>query len=435
MASPVYVWHGSSQDDADATWNSATIAYLTLELALAAVDAGGTVSVASEHSQTQASKLTLSSANGTNASPITIISVDKDNSDAYLPMIDDAAPGKIETTGANSIEVYGAEIYLGLTITSGRDIAFLGNGKNLKLYDCELSSGNQVYMNAGGYDAELYIENSNLYFTGNGYISFNQSCRFHWKGGTFSLSGGSVNTNLFLPGGSRNGAILVEDVDFQGLDAGDYLVKTDADTVWDVLFKRCKVPAALAGLANGAITGSALKVKFHLVSSSDIIYQLQENYYEGQINEDTATYYQATYDGTNNYSIKMVSSANAKEWIRPLRFKLADLWADTNPTLTVELNTDNVVLQNDEFWIEIEYPDGTTGALGGIDQTSRPATITTTPANLTTSAVAWTEAFGTEKPQKIEETISGGQAGIHTVWACLGKPSTTVYVCPKITVT
>ena len=115
MASPVYVWHGSSQDDADATWNSSTIAYLTLELALSAVDAAGIVYVASEHSQTQASALSLGSTNGTLAAPVKIISVDKDASDAYLPMVDDGSPGKIETTGANSISITNSDIYIGFS--------------------------------------------------------------------------------------------------------------------------------------------------------------------------------------------------------------------------------------------------------------------------------------------------------------------------------
>jgi len=435
MASPVYVWHGSSQDDADATWNSATIAYLTLELALAAVDAGGIVYVASEHSQTQATALTISSANGTVASPVTIISVDKDNSDTYLPMVDDVAPGKIETTGNNSITMSGLDIYIGLKFISGDDILQATvAGTMLWCYNCFFSIADYLLIGSSGYDSVTYWEDCDYEQVTAGGISGNNSYRFIWKRGTFSFNGGSISNYLITPNSSRPSSILFEDVDIQDLDGDDALVNIGMDALTNIMFKRCKVPAAMGGLITGAITGPGVSAKFHSVSSSNIIYQLQENYFEGQINEDTATYYQATYDGTNEYSIKMVSSANAKEWTRPLRFKLAEIWCAANPTLTVELNTDNVVLQNDEFWIEIEYPDSTTGALGGLDQTSRSATITTTPANLTTSAVAWTEAFGTEKPQKIEETISGGQAGVHTVWACLGKPSTTVYVCPKITV-
>ena len=36
---------------------------------------------------------------------------------------------------------------------------------------------------------------------------------------------------------------------------------------------------------------------------------------------------------------------------------------------------------------------------------------------------------------KVEETIAGGADGMHTIWVCLAKPSTTVYVCPKVDVT
>ena len=434
MATPVYVWHGSSQDDADATWNSATIAYLTLELALAAVDADGIVYVASEHSQTQESALTLGSTNGTLANPVTIISVNKDDSDAYLAMVDDAAPGSVATTGNYTITINKSDIYIGLTFNTGMDLSFYVQLGHQLMKNCLFKVTRTTIIGGALYYMFVMWENCIYERTsGDRNITIGYEATFIWRGGTYKHNGGSTIGNVFDLNNARDGTIDVSGVDFQDLDAGDYLVDTE-NIGWKIWFKRCKVPAALAGFISGTIAHQGYTAKFHSVSSSDIIYQLQENYYEGQINSDVATYYQATYDGTNEYSIKMVSLATAKEWVRPLRFKLAEIWADANPTLTVELNTDNVVLQNDEFWIEIEYPDSTTGALGGLDQTSRSATIVTAPANLTTSAVAWTEAFGTEKPQKIEETISGGQAGIHTVWACLGKPSTTVYVCPKITV-
>ena len=434
MASPVYVWDGSSQDDADATWNSSTIAYVLLETALAAVDAGGTVYVASEHSETVASDTYVGSTNGTNALPVKVISVDKDNSDTYLAMVDDAAPGKIEYSDNSDCTFTGADIFIGLTFTVTDDMNFQTSGKDMMFYNCRFTVDDVIAFKSSIGNCVVYWENCDVEQITDGYFNFASiSMFFHWKGGSYYWNGGS--SGWFMnPSASKPCTILIEDVDFQDLDAGDVFLNATYMTNADVTFKRCKIPAGIGTLVNLPIVNSGFKVRLHSVSSSDIIYQLQENYYTGQINEDTATYYQATYDGTNEYSIKMVSSANAIEWIRPLRFKLAEIWCAANPTLTVELNTDNVVLQNDEFWIEIEYPDSTTGALGGLDQTSRPATIVTAPANLTTSAVAWTEAFGTEKPQKIEETISGGQAGIHTVWACLGKASATVYVCPKITV-
>ena len=430
MPALLRVWDGGDNSDG-LTWATA---YQNITTAHTNIDADGFIRVASEHQQTVAASLTLESANGTVANPVTIISVDKDNSDAYLAMRDDVAPGKIETTGAGSnMNMDGNDIYIGVTLNVGNDLNFYYAGHPKLMIDCKFSVNDNILIGATSSNYSVIWENCHLEQITVGSFSIDHCPYFIWKGGSYTWNGGAVGSSLFYY--NSGGLILrVSDVDFQDLDAGDRLFRASVNAIYDVVFKRCKVPAALGGLIDAIPTIPGNSAKFHSVSNSDIIYQLQENYYEGQVNEDTATYYDATYDGTNGYSVKMVSTVNSKEWTRPLRFKLAEIWASANPTLTVELNTDNVVLQDDEFWIEIEYPDGTTGALGGLDQTSRMTNITDPPANLTTSTAAWTEAFGTEKPQKIEVTIANGQAGIHTIWACLGKPSSTVYVCPKVVV-
>ena len=191
---------------------------------------------------------------------------------------------------------------------------------------------------------------------------------------------------------------------------------------------------------NNGPTGGGCEVKFHSVDDGDNIHTFKEYYFEGLIESDTAVYLDATYDGSNGYSAKMTSNANAIEWTRPLRFKLADIYVDaTGKTLTVETLTDNVTLQDDEFWIEVEYPDSTTGALGNILDT-KPATIFTTPSNLTASSKGagdWTGESGTPVYQKVTADFTGvadEAVGVYTVWACLAKPSTTVYVDPFITV-
>lgn len=431
MASPVYVWDGSAQDDSDATWNSSTISHLTLEAALAVVDANGRINIASEHIQTQSGVLSLGSANNN----VTIVSLDKDNSDAYLAMRDDVAPGSIAATGgAGDISFTNSDIYIGLTFSAGDDINYITNDIEYRAIDCKFRVADNCTVGTGNEDASLYWEDVIYEQVTAGRFLVGGST-FIWRGGTFSFDGGSVSTQLFEAIASRGGVVIVEDVDIQDLGAGDSLVSL-TNTTLNVLIKRCKVPSALGGLLAAAPTGEASSAKFHSVSNSNIIYQFQENYHFGQINEDTSIFLDATYDGTNGYSAKMVSSSNALEWVRPLKFKLAEIWATANPTITVELIIDSATtLNDDDVWLEIEYPDSTTGALGGFDNTSRAATIVTTPIELTTSgkgAGDWTGEGGTAKFYKIAVTISSGQAGVHTIWACLAKPSTTIYVDPKI---
>ncbi len=442
MASPVYVWDGSSQDDADATWNSSTIAYLTLVLALVNVDAGGIIYIASEHTETSAIDVTFTSTNGTLALPVTIISVDKDASDAYRRMDNDT--GKIELTGASSFTFGGFDIYVGLYFDStAEDFNLTIGGSFIKFFDCKIEVDRLLSASAGtSNDSKFTFEKCDFIFDG-------VNSNFNFQGGEIRVSGGTISctgtvpTELFsLPSTSRATILDVFDLTITGIDAGDSLVEGGRDTGNIVLFKRCKIPAGIAGLITAAPIGEAGNFKFHSVSSSDIIYQFQENYYAGQVNEDTGIYLDATYDGSNGYSAKLVSNANAIEWTRPLRFKLAEIWvAATGKVLTVELMTDNVTLQNDEFWIEVEYPDSTTKALGNILST-RMADITDAPANLTASgkgAGDWTGEGGLGTPVYLKTTadftgVADEAVGIYTVWACLAKPSTTIYVCPKIDV-
>lgn len=427
----MYVDDGGSNTAPYDTWAKAAVKLAT---ALAAQAAGETVYIGSDHVETEGANLTLACTNGTSASPIKVISADRTSGEppaTYQNMVDGG--GSVNSGATFDIVFTGSAIHVGLFFTNGDDITMSDADCDLFFEDCKIRLNNLLTFGGLG-DQLISWRNVALVCTGPVYLR-NTGARFVWSGGSLSFDGGSINGGLLNPIG-RGGIAVIEDVDLSGLVAGDYLIKTPNNVTHQILFKRCKLNAALAGVLSAAIAGAGVVVKVHSCSSSDIIYQLEEQYFEGALYSDTSTYRNsaATYDGTNEYSIKMVSSANAIEWVKPLRFKLAEIWCSANPTLAVELNIDNVVLQNDEFWIEIEYPDDTIGAYGKIDRTSKPTNVLTAPANLTTSAVAWTEAFGTEKPQKISETIAGGQAGIHTVWACLAKPSTTVYVCPKVDV-
>ena len=434
----LYVNDGGSDTSPYDTWAKAAN-LMASALADAACVAGSTIYLQSDHVETYSADTTLLSANGTSDSPITIISVTNTNEPPEAADIQTmtVGGGKMDgkTNGAYDIRLSGYDVWIGLEFIAGDNLEIPNASVNITLINCKLIVDDILIIGTNYSSAAIkyiYFENVDVRFVTSGSFLINGS-GFYWKGGSFGFDGGST-TNLFNLHEASGGWVIIEDIDIQDLDSSDYLV-SDISGGRDFLLKRCKVPAAANYMNSGPI-GGACKVRFHSVDNGNFIHRFNEYYFEGNIMDDVATYRNsaATYDGTNEYSVKLTSNANAIEWSRPLRFKLADIWCAANPTIAVELNTDNVVLQNDEFWIEIEYPDSTIGALGKIDQTSRPATILTTPANLTTSSVAWTEAFGTEKPQKIEETILGGQAGIHTVWACLGKPSTTVYVCPKMDV-
>jgi hypothetical protein len=116
-------------------------------------------------------------------------------------------------------------------------------------------------------------------------------------------------------------------------------------------------------------------------------------------------------------------------------------WLDAGAqTITAYINHDAVGggtagdLQNDEFWIEVSSANEASPASSlGIRRTTLPATVLTAPADLTNDTEAWTSAKSV-KQHAVTATITPTEAGPVSVVFCLGKPSVTVYVDPKIEV-
>ena len=394
MASPVYVWMDSAQDDSDATWNSSTIAYTDIEAALAAVDANGIVYVASIHTETSsAADLTLNSANGTLANPIKIISVDKTD-DTFETMMDGG--GYFQRTGTTyDINIDGNDIWIGCYFDSGDDIDISGDQAYQKFIHCKFKSADNFDYGSGNCESACYLEDVEIETTTIAGIILGGG-RFEWKGGTYTQTG-TNNTAIInkLSSLNRSSPIIIEDVDFSSVDSGDALVMGAASANDETIINRCKVWANMVWAYNTTTTpGRVLKATS--CSASDIIYQFHEEHSEGTVDDETSIYLNATYDGTNEYSVKMVSDATyTKEWVRPLRYDLPSFYASANPTLTVEFVLDDATaLNDDDLWIEIEYPDGTTGALGLIDKSSKMTNITDTPSAVTSSSVSWTGTGG-----------------------------------------
>ena len=429
----MYVYDSASSTAAPYdTWDKAAV---TLDIALAAQAVGGIVWVASDHAEEEGANYTLAATNGTSASPIRVISADRTSGEppaTYQTMV--AGSGLIYAGATYDLVFTGAAIFIGMNFKNGDDITMTDEDKDLYFIDCKIQIFDLIQIGSKG-DTALIWRDVDLVCLDSVYIALNAS--FQWEGGTLTFDGGSIDTGLFRAAG-RGGYVKVSDVDMSALANNDYLIHTPADLTYEYTFKRCKL-GSYSGLTSAAITGSGVIVKVHHSANANEIYQLEEEYFEGSIYSDTGVYLDATYDGTNGYSAKMVSSANVIEWVKPLKFKLAEIYIDaTGKTLTVETLTDNVTLQNDEFWLEVEYPDSTTKALGNILKT-KSETILTAPANLTASGVTWTEStIGTPVEQKVvadfsSESVTDEAAGVYTVWACLAKEA-TVYVDPKITV-
>lgn len=413
---------GGSDTSPFDTWAKASNDLLA---AIAVVSAGETVFVASRH--TESATTPDLTGPGTEADLVRIVSATAGTS-TYETMV--AGGGKITITSTSTMPAYA--VCEGLYFANARFEAFAGYRIFL---DCKFDSTR--WLLAGTSDAHILFKNCAIDTSD----AADALC-FGVKRGMLRVIGGSITGNAdaslttLVNFGDLAGNFSMEDCDMSGWTGSDYLATFGDDDHCVAKFTRCKFPTSQLYLPATPIGLQSLIAES--CSNSNIIYQFHHEVSQGTVDDDTANYLAAKYDGTNGYSAKMVSNTNAHEILNPLRFKLADIWNPTaNATVTVNVIHEGVGggtagdLQDDEFWIEVVAPDSTTGALGKTIS-SAPASSLATPADLTNNSEAWTEVLTGEVKQQAQVTLSGDQAGILTVWACLGKPSVTVYVDPKV---
>lgn len=239
-----------------------------------------------------------------------------------------------------------------------------------------------------------------------------------------------------LQGGSRTAFLFVYDSDLSGFTTG----------VWDISnssfdgkfgLYRCKVKSSPTW-----VNGTYGNTKQFIADSCDdgtiSVPPLGLTYFRSEFGEVESSLSQYRTGGAddgeqaNAYSFEMASNANALELYNPLEITLAKRWVDTgSQTITVYVAS-GTTLQDDEFWVEVSSPDeGGSPTAQGTYQTTRAAPQAT-PANLTTDSGSTWNGSGVGTKQKIDVSINPAVAGLVEVKAFLAKPSTTIYVDPKI---
>lgn len=368
---------------------------------------------------------------GTQLAPNYIICLNSGTDVAATTAIEEAIGG---TSG--DLRLGGNFISIGVNYIAG---AYLEISKTLsdqqRFSDCYMKCGNNstaayTIEIVGGTEGLTELNNVDLKFNGSGQsINWTSSTTFLWNGG--SVIADSTAPYVLFNAATYPGYITITGVDLSLVSTAlidDTGVSEPAGGT-NFKFHNCLLHASVA-LSQDTIV-SVVDAKMHGCddATGDDPLRFEEiQHQRGSIYSDTGVKVTAS-----DLSAKLVATGNGEPFFDPLTFDLVEMYMDANPTIRVELNIDNVELKDNECWIEIEYPDDDNPALRNFDRTSKGAYDSTT--TLQTSTVAWTESFGTEKPQYIEETISGGSAGLHKVKLCLARSSaTTLYADPDVTV-
>jgi hypothetical protein len=102
-------------------------------------------------------------------------------------------------------------------------------------------------------------------------------------------------------------------------------------------------------------------------------------------------------------------------------------------TVSAEILTNGVTLTDAECWIEVSYYGSSSSPVLSYIADVK-TNVFSTAANQSASTAVWISAPGTPVTQKLSVTFTPQQKGFISAVVKLAKPSTTVYVCPKLEV-
>lgn len=440
----IYLRSSDGSDASDGlTWANAKA---TLAAALTAAGAGGRVFVSDGHAESNAADVTLASP-GTAAAPVHILCVD-DTGDPEPPTALSTG-AVVAATSTYDISISGFAFSYGVDYKVGTN-GSTSNAANInmnsgspwawKIESCTVGlysdgAGSRILIGAKTSSADdqlLELRNVTINFGATGQ-TINHWCPIRWFGGATS---GTAPTVLF----TRTDYLAAPPVEVRGVDlsalgSGKSLVSASPALIGSYLFENCKLGSSVSAIS-GTIAGQGgISVELVNCDSSDTQTRFESYQYAGTVlGETTIKRTGGASDGTTGFSRNMTTNANS-DFYFPLVMGDVAIWNETTGspvTATVHCVTDNVTLTDAECWLEIEY-QGTAGYPLASFSNDRAASPLATPAAQTTSTETWTTTgLSTPVYQKLEVTFTPQEKGWVRARVCIAKPSTTVYVCPKI---
>ena len=417
--------------------SSWTNAWTSISSATSAVG-GDIVLLASNHNEVYSGTLTVTFPSTPNTSPVRIISADTSTN-----LRSNGAT--ITTSGNGSLNLQGCFVYYGVTFVSSWSHKITNEGGVSEFYECRfegLSGGGAPFYSQG-------VTITNSYYYG---IAVFDSCIFDFTN-TYGNSdayrrinadtGKAVVKNCtFVNPASANSTFRVSG--FQSYSAFD-VINTDLSSLasqfadstkrsFDIKVIGCNLPS---NYSVGSITNPCGNIYLENCSVGSISSPstgIEKHSRQGIQTTSTSEYRSnGASDGSSNFSLSLETNANAQEGdtVGSLESTVISKYVNAgSQTITVYL-AGGASLNNDDFWIQVESPSELASPTAqGKFRTTKPEPLAT-PTALASDTSTWT-GTGVGTVQKIEVPISPTIAGTVTVRCHLAKPSTTVYVDPKL---
>ncbi len=416
------------------TWAKAATTFL---VAVDAASAGDRIIIGHDHAEDPGGSVTYTFP-GTGASPNIVISATSAASGTTITYnIADNIQIDNSTTAVD-ILIGGTAYFYGVDLKCGDD--FITTILNTRLYfeDCTIRlDGSASVWSMGNASGQQVIDclNTNLALTNASATSgldLNMVL-LKWRGGTISHAG--TQPIALFNSGDRTAFINMAGVDLSAITTALVDVSDVADYV--VEFHHCLLNSGVA-LTVGTIVsqGTIVLMSGCDDSTGNDLHRLEHVDYWGSTVHDDDIFRTTggASDGATPISWKMVSTANAAEFTEPTKSPRIYAWVDStgSTTFTVQCLWDSVTnIQDDEVWLEIEFLEASADTDSAFAD-DRMTDITSTPADQTTNATAWTETLTNDNEFALAVTVTVNRVGPVIARVCLAKPSTTIYVDPKI---
>jgi hypothetical protein len=422
-----YVYSGAVGAADGTTWADA---YVTLTAGLAGIGAGDTLWVAHDHAESTAGAVTLTGP-GTVASPCRVLCV---NRAGTVPPVaaDLATTATCSTTGASNLTLAGYYYVEGIIFSAGdgANTAVLTITSSFaRLKNCALRLGGNAgtLRITGASTARSILNNVTVQFAAVGQ-SIQNGGICTWRNTATAISGATIPTVLFT--GSPSGKLRLEGVDLSAVGSGKTLFG-NVTNMCDVELINCKLEDDATKRSAQTSTGHDVK----LVRSSETgNYKFERfNYLGDETTEITVIRTGGSSDGTQGYSKKIVTTANAKPH-NPFEALPIEIWndvEDVSRTVTVYgIWGGGAVPDDDEIWIDVDYMAHATSPQFST-VSSGMATVLSTPASVDASSETW--GGGTTDFQ-MSVDFTPAQKGPVQIRVRAGVASSTFYICAKPTI-
>jgi len=386
---------------------------------------GDTVLVASDHNEVTDSA-TYRYATGSIQAPVCITSVNKATG-AYTK-----GAAVRQSNAAGDIILDGNAKFSGLELTAPRNFTFAQN-ETTKCFDCDFirtsnanasfgfgsnNSESAVYFESCLFDSSV-TPSTRLFGFSRDFQSINfRNCSF--------VTNNETTFHIF--GNFTSGTINFFDCDLSQVPA----ISGDYRAAYTLNATRCSIPSAWSLMATAL---SPFQINLFDCDSGTITagsYGVRQRSTYGSVDR-VNTHYRSSgaNDGTTDYSLKLTTDSTAREnaaWVRSI--PIVKTVESGSNTITVYVAS-NATLNDDDFWIEVSSPSEESSATARGKFRSTQALPNATPSALSTDSSSWTGS-GVGTVQKVDVAINPTISGTVAVAFCLAKPSTTVYVDPKI---